>query len=178
MKRKWKNIILTAAAAVGLCLALLGILAALNRRNQVVRLNQEIQYDDFAFSVLGARVATGMGAGESEANRGAAYYVVTMKVTNHARKVDYTLDKKVAILIDDSGREYHQSPGGQRALDSAREQKDECGEPIPAGASCTTEIVFELPPAARAARLRVSGGGPAGDILDTIFYGRKTIELR
>lgn len=178
MKRTWKSIMLTSAVTVGLCLALLGILAALNRRNQVAGLNQEIQYDDFAFSVLGARAASRLGAGESEANGGGAYYVVTMKVTNHARRVDYTLDKRVAILIDDGGREYHQSPDGQRALDSAREQRDECDEPIPAGASCTTEIVFELPAGARAARLRVSGGGPAGDILDTIFYGRKTIELR
>jgi hypothetical protein len=178
LKRTWKSVMLTAAVTVGSCLALLGILAALNRRNQAVGLNQEIQYDDFAFSVLGVRATSGPVAGGSRDDRGGTYYVVTMKVTNHARRVDYTLDKGVAILVDDGGREYHQSHGGQRALDSASRQKDECDEPIPAGACCTTEVVFELPPGARPARFRVSGGGPAGDILDAIFYGRKTIELQ
>jgi hypothetical protein len=169
---------LIAAVIVGLCLVLLAILAGLNRRNQVVGLNQEIQYDDFAFSVLGARTATGLGAGKSQADTKGAYYVVTLKVANHARRVDFTLDKDVAIIIDDEGREYHLSQEGQRALDSARRQRDECDGPIPAGASCTTEIVFELPAGVRASHLRVSGGGPAGDILDTIFYGTKKIELR
>jgi Domain of unknown function (DUF4352) len=178
LKRTWKSFMFTAAIIVGLCLALLGILAALSRRNQVVGLNREIQYDDFAFSVLGARTATSVGEGESQANADGAYCVVTMRVANHARRVDFTFDKSVAILIDDRGREYHLSAGGQRALDSARKQRDECGDPIPAGASCTTEVVFELPAGARASQLRVSGGGPAGDILDTIFYGTKMIDLR
>jgi hypothetical protein len=169
---------LTAAVIVAACLALLGILAALNRRNQVVGLGEEIQYDDFAFSVLAARTATGLGAGESEADRGVAYYVVTMKVANHARRVDYTFDKAVAILVDDEGREHYLSEEGQRAIDSARSQKDECGGPIPAGASCTTEVAFQLPAGARASHLRISEGGQAGDILDTIFYGTKTIRLR
>jgi hypothetical protein len=167
-----------AAVIVGLCLVLLAILAALNRRNQVVGLNQEIQYDDFAFSVLGSRTATSLGAGESQADTAGAFYVVTMKVANHARRVDFTLDKSVAILVDDEEREYHLSPEGQRALDFARKQQDECGGPIPAGASCTTEIVFELPAGVRVSHFKVSGGGPAGDILDTIFYGKKTIEIR
>lgn len=67
----------TAAVIVGLCLALLGILAALNRRNQVVGLNHEIQYDDFAFSVLGTRAATSVGEGESQAYAEGLYYVGT-----------------------------------------------------------------------------------------------------
>jgi Domain of unknown function (DUF4352) len=178
LKRSWKSFMFTAAVIVGSCLALLGILAALNRRNQVAGLNQEIQYDDFAFSVMAARAATSLGAGESQANAEGLYYVVTMKVANHARRVDFTLDKSVAILVDDQGGEYHLSPDGQRALDSARNRKDECDDPILAGASCTTEIVFELPAGVRASHLRVSGGGPAGDILDTVFYGTKTIDLR
>jgi Domain of unknown function (DUF4352) len=177
LKRTLQSCMVTSAVIVGLCLVLLAILAALNRRNQAVGLNQEIQYDDFAFSVLGTRTATSLGTGESQANSVGAYYVVTMKVANHARRVDYTLDKAIAVLVDDEGREFHLSLDGQRALDSAREKRDECDAPLPAGASCVTEIVFELPAGARASYLRVSEGGPAGDILDTVFYGRKIIEL-
>ena len=41
---------------VAVCLALLAVVALLNRRSQIVGLNQEIQYDDFA--KLELRVAT------------------------------------------------------------------------------------------------------------------------
>lgn len=178
LKRTLKSFMLTATLIVGLCLALLAILAALNRRNQVVGLNQEIQYDDFAFSVVGTRTAASLATGEPQMSAGGVYYVVTMRVANHARRVDYTLDKTTAILVDDRGREFHLSPDGQRALDSARKQRDECEGPIPAGASCTTEIVFELPVGAQASHLRISEGGAVGDVLDSVFYGKKIIELR
>lgn len=167
----------TAIIIAGLCLVLLAILAALNRRTQIVGLNQEIQYDDFAFSVLGARAATNLATSEPQAGAAGNYYVVTMKVANHALRVDYTFDKTAAILVDDAGREFHLSASGQRALESARKQKDECEGPLPAGVSCTTELVFELPAGARVSHLRISEGGELGDILDSIFYGRKIIEF-
>jgi hypothetical protein len=46
------------------------MLAALNRRDQNVGLNQEIQYDDFGFSVLGARKASALRKGDSQAADG------------------------------------------------------------------------------------------------------------
>lgn len=172
-----KKILLSLAALVGVGVLLLAILALLNRRPQVVGLNQEIQYDDFAFAALGARRAEAIGSDAAPQRAQGVYEIVTMKVANHARRVDFTFDKSTVILIDDQGNEYHWSADVQRAFDASRTAGEPCAVPIAAGASCSTDVVFDVPAAARIVQLRISGGGPLGDVLDTIFYGKKRIAL-
>jgi len=160
---------------VAVCLALLAVVALLNRRSQIVGLNQEIQYDDFAFSVLGARKAAVLGNAQAQASPRGVFCVLTMKIANHALRVDYTFDKHVAILVDDHGNEFHLSAEGQKALEDTLRQNDLCEGPIPAGGSCVTEVVFDIPEGARISQLRISEGGQVGDVLDTIFFGKKRI---
>jgi hypothetical protein len=172
----WKKVLLSLAALIIICIVLLGILALLNRHPQVVGLNQEIQYDDFAFAALGVRQAASIGnISEPQRARG-VYAIVTMKIANHARRVDFTFDKSTVILLDEQGNEYHWSADVQRAFDATRPPGEPCVAPIAAGASCVTEAVFDVPATARMAQLRISGG-PLGDILDTIFSGKKRIAL-
>jgi len=176
MEPKSKGFAVTAAIVVLIGIALLVMVAALNRRDQMVGLNQEIQYDDFAFSVMEVRKADGLGSGESAVNAAGGFYVVTLKIANHAKRVDYKPKRASAILIDDKGREFFQSESGQAALESA--QGPHCYNPIPAGASCVTELVFDIPADSHITQLRISEGGLVGDILDVVFFGKKRIELR
>jgi Domain of unknown function (DUF4352) len=171
-----KKILLSLATLAVIGVALLGILALLNRRSQVVGLNQEIQYDDFAFAAMAVRRAATVSGSSDEPRARGVYAIVTMKVANHARRVDFTFEKSTVILIDEQGNEYHWSEDAQRAFDAARPAGERCAEPIPAGASCTTEVVFDVPAEARITQLRISGGA-VGDVLDTIFYGNKRIAL-
>jgi hypothetical protein len=136
---------LTALAVLVLAFALL------NRRDEVVGLAEEIQYEDIAFSVLAVQK-------EEAALR------VTLKVSNHAKQVAYRFDPSVAILVD---REWHEvrSVAGGPSVE------------ISAGDSHTTDLVFEtrevLGP-----RLRISpGGNPLFDLLDALFWGAKLIRL-
>jgi hypothetical protein len=169
-----KGLAFTAAILAAIGISLLATLALLNRRDQIVGLNQEIQYDDFAFSVVGIRKESSIGKSDSQAPAG-VYYVVAIKVSNHAKRVDYTFKKKSAVLVDNLGREFHLSKGAQKQLESTQGQQ--CTEAIPAGASCVADVVFELPSDGRALQLRISQGGLAGDILDVVFYGKKRIAL-
>ena len=175
MEQHYKGLAVTAAIVAAIGLSLLAMLAVLNRRDQAVGLNQEIQYDDFAFSVLGVRKANSFGSGDSQTNVRGVYYVVTLKIANHAQRVDYTFKKASAILVDHQGREFHLSDDGQQKLESTQSTK--CNGPIPAGGSCTTEIAFDLPADALPSQLRISEGGSIGDILDVVFYGKKRIEI-
>lgn len=174
MNRKKVLWSLVALAAVGI--ALLGILALLNRHPQVVGLNQEIQYDDFAFAALGVRRAAEVGNTPDQQQAQGIYAVVTMRIANYAKRVDFTFDKATVILLDEQGNEYHWSADAQRAFDATRPADQVCAEPIPAGAACVTEVVIDVPATARITQLRISGGS-VGDVLDTIFSGKKRIAL-
>jgi hypothetical protein len=156
---------------LGLIVAFLASVAALNRKNQIVGLNQEIQYDDFAFSVLDVEKKFSVGQKQAQG----VYYLVVLKVANHARRIDYTFDPASAILVDDQGREFHLSTEGQSPPEST--QIRECDAPIPAGLSCVKLLVFDVPRDFRNPCLRISEGGVVGDVLDTIFYGTKRIQL-
>jgi Domain of unknown function (DUF4352) len=172
-----KKILLSLAALVIVGIVLLGIIALLNRRSQTVGLNQEIQYDDFAFAALGVRQAATLGSAPDAPPAQGVYVIVTMKVANHARRVDFTFDKATVILIDEQGNEYHWADGAQQTFDAQRTASERCAEPIAAGATCITEVVFDLPATARITQVRISGGGAVGDVLDTVFYGKKRIAL-
>lgn len=175
MNQSSKGIAITVAIVAEIGISLLAMLAVLNRKDQVVGLNQEIRYDDFAFSVQGVRKESSLGRGESQTTAKGIYYVVTLKIANHAKRVDFTFKKASAILVDDAGREFHLSESAQQALESIQGQK--CPGPIPAGGSCMTELAFELPETAGVSLLRISEGGALGDILDFVFYGTKRIAL-
>ena len=175
MERSSRGLSVAVAIAALAGISLLALLAVLNRRDQIVGLNQEIQYDDFAFSVLGVRKANVLGDEASRADARGAYYIVTIKIANHAKRVNYTFKKASAVLVDAGGREFRISASGQKAIESPN--NNQCSAPIPAGASCITEVVFDVPADTRAAQFRISEGGLAGDILDVVFYGKKRIEL-
>ncbi|HSB08072.1 MAG TPA: DUF4352 domain-containing protein [Blastocatellia bacterium] len=175
MERKSRGIAVTAAIVALIGVSLLLTVAVLNRRDEIVGLNQEIQYDDFAFSVLGVRKADALGSGNAQTAALGVYYVVTLRIANHAKRVDYKFKTGSAILVDDKRREFFLSARGQAALDSAESRQ--CNSPIPAGVSCVTEVVFDVPRETRASQLRISEGGLVGDILDVVFYGKKRIDL-
>ena len=168
-----KSLMIAVMIGCGLLFGLLATLAALNRHDEVAGFNQEIQYDDFAFSVQAVRTARSVGDSTAQG----IYYVVTLKVSNHARRVDYTFKPDSPVLVASDGKQYRVSVEAQEALDSAGGTGDRCAAPIPAGSSCIKEIVFDVAPDITDPRLKVSTGGLAGDILDTIFYGMKVIKL-
>jgi len=97
MERNSKGIAVTVAIVAAIGVSLVAMLAVLNRKDQTVGLNQEIQYDDFAFSVQGVRKMTSLGSGDPQNGAQSVYCVVTLKIANHAKRVDYTFKRASAI---------------------------------------------------------------------------------
>lgn len=176
MESSTKGVGLTFLIVAVIGASLLATLALLNRRDETVSLNHEIQYDDFAFSVLSVRRAEFLGNGESVVKPAGFFYIVALKIANHAVRVDYKYKRHCALLVDERGKEYSPSPEGQPALEATLSSAELCSAPIPAGASCVTEVVFDVPAGVRVSQLRITFG-PIADIFDPIFSGRKRIAL-
>ena len=176
MDLTWKSLSIAVAVLAGFGLVLLWLLGAQSKRETIVGLNQEIQFDDFAFSALGTRKAEALGGEEARKPSEGVYYVVTFKVANHAKRVDFEFNPAVTILVDGAGREYHISAQGQAILESIKTREGACKEAIPAGGTCVTELVFDVPVDINNPHIKMSFG-KIGDFLDTIFYGKRKIAL-
>jgi hypothetical protein len=81
------------------------------------------------------------------------------------------------MLISKDGRQFRVSSEPRQALITGVGGTDACAAPIPPGSFCIKEVVFDVPDDLHVPWLKISSGGLAGDILDTIFYGRKVISL-
>jgi len=170
-----KALAITVLIAAGVFLSLIAMVVTLNRRDQLVGVNKEIQFDDFAFSVTGIRRAKSLGEGEYESIARGNYYVLSIRIANHAKRISYSFDNKIAVLTDEKGRDFRFSPDGQRALDGSNGHAL-CHDPIPAGKECIAEVAFDLPDEATPSRLRISSG-PVGDLLEFVFFGTRRIDL-
>lgn len=176
MESKSKGVFVTLAILAAIGFSMLALLALVNRRDEMVSLNHEIQYDDFAFSVLSVRQANELGRATAAVKPRGDFYVVTLKIANHAKRVDYKYKRDCAVLIDESGREYRHSLEGQSAVEATLSPAELCSAPIPAGQSCVTQVVFDVPTGAQASQFRITFG-TLGDMFDPVFSGRKRIAL-
>jgi hypothetical protein len=157
---------------VGLCVLVLMILVAFNRRNVNAGLNVPIRFDDFAFTVVAASKNVGEGIPP-----GRAHYVVSLQIANRAKRVDFRFKTEEAVLIDAAGREYHVSAEAQRALETATGQPDPTAKPLPAGTTVVKDLVFDVPREVEQPHMKVMSGGPVGAVLETVFFGRKQFVL-
>ena len=176
MDLTWKSLSIVVAVLAGFGLVLLWLLGAQSKHVIVVGLNQEIQFDDFAFSALGTRKAAALGGEGAQKPSEGLYYVVTFKVANHAKRVDFEFNPATTVLVDGAGREYHISAQGQAVLESAQSRQGACKEAVPAGGSCITDLVFDVPVDINNPHIKMSFG-KIGDFLDSIFYGKRRIAL-
>ena len=176
MDLTWKSLSIAVAVLAGFGLVLLWLLGAQSKRETVVGLNQEIQFEDFALSAIGTRKAAALGDEDAQRPSEGVYYVVTFKVANRAKRAGFEFNPTLTILVDGAGREYHVSAQGQAILESIKSPEEACKDAIPAGSSCVTEIVFDVPVDINNPHIKMSFG-KTGDFLDTIFYGKRKIAL-
>jgi uncharacterized protein DUF4352 len=158
--------------------ALVAAFALVNRHDQHAGLGEEIQYDDFAFSVTSASRPETVGRAEAPLRPKGAFVVVALRVANHAKRVGFRFQRWFAVLEDADGRRFSVSPEGEAALEAATWKRDPCAGEIPAGAACDTLLVYDVPPDARDLRLKITMGGNAvTEFLDWAGWGDKWIRI-
>ncbi|MBI3818669.1 MAG: hypothetical protein HY286_08270 [Planctomycetes bacterium] len=160
------------AAIVGI-LIFLAAVAILNRRDQSEPIGGEIRIDDFGFTAQRARWKQEasdyckINAPESAGNGESV--VVTLKVTNYAKRVDFTFRPETVFLID---REH------RRATRLAALPLDgKSFHNIPAGSDALVDLVFRVSSGDQSLLIFSFGQNGFLDVLDDVFFGKKQIRL-
>ena len=117
-----------------------------------------IQLDDFAFAVTDANPAGTSG--------GAELYAVKILVSNHALKVDYTF-KPEEVEVEADGLHPLQYVSSSNWGPST----------LKAGENRLFVLLFKGRPGAKALQVRFTFGGPLGTALESIFFGRKVLDV-
>jgi hypothetical protein len=142
-------------------------------RERVVALGRPQRFDDFAFAVANVHRLDAIDGLRPE--RG-MFLVVRLGIRNQAKRVDYQFRPAMAFVEDADGVRYSLSTEATRRRASSPGGLPTCDQPIPAGSSCTTDLVFDVPAGVRSPRFLLSSG-TVGDLLDRIIEGKVRFAL-
>jgi hypothetical protein len=155
---------------VGICTLVLILLLTMTRKNVSAGLNTPIRLDDFVFTIEAARKVP-----EAKAPPGKVRYIVTMRIANQAKRVDWNFQSINPVLIDATGREYPIAPEAQKAHQDELGQPDPTAKPIPAGGVIVKDLVYEVPADMEKPSMKLLGG--VSDVLETVILGKKRFVL-
>jgi len=165
---------------LGLVLVTCAVLAlwSLVRHDQRAAIGEELLYDDFGFRVRSVRTLEDVGDTDArlQAGAGQSFVVVRFEVENHARRVDYDMSNHRAVLEDETGRTFEVDADATRAL---AENTHALSTParIRAGDFTSSDLVFRVPAAVSALRLRVKWKTEPFDGIDQTVFGDRAIVL-
>ncbi len=152
----------------GLYLGLL-LLLSLSSRDTVIARGGEKHFCEIdchlAYSVVESRTAMTLGPAAAAVTARGLFTLVTIKsrfdeTTVGANRGDSLLypNSRELSIVDDQGRVYAPSAGGQRALETAGEAGTVLTTPLRPGESYTTTVAFDLPAEAHNPTLLVHEG--------------------
>lgn len=134
--------------------AMLLVGAALLSPQQVLGMHQPRCFDDWCASV--ERVKQQPAIGSVQAN--GAFFLVTIRVTNRARRISQRARDVGIYLLDSLGKRYNPSLEGQRALDEAGLAGSPLDSQLDAGGAFTHTAVFDVPAGTEQLGLVISHG--------------------
>ncbi len=171
-----RRTVLVALVAIGglLCVgaAYLG-LYAFSVPRVFVGLGVPIHQDDFTYTVTAVGKAKTVGEGSRAVRARGIFYLVTVRLDNHALRVPYEWDDRVAHVVDANGITYGVAPEVQAKLN----EDHSISHVVPAGGHASFQLAFDLPATAPKPALAFSNGILMGDVLDLVAYRRTGVAL-
>ena len=142
-----------------------------------------------AYSVANVRQVKNLGNAPSQITAHGVYTIVTIKprfdeTTIAPWRGDGLLypNGRVLTIVDDRGNRYGPSPQGQRALDSSQGSGTPLTTPLRPTESYTSDIVFDLPPEAKAGTLLINEGDWITRLIigheNSPLHGRTSFEIK
>jgi hypothetical protein len=140
------------AVALGIYLAVL-VAVSLATPQRVVALKEDHCFDDWCVAVEGVTVQEQLGQDSVEPV--GVFYVVTLRLSNHARGRSQRASSAAVHLLDEHGRRYDVSENGQAALAAQLGDVPPLTSTIEVGSSLLTYQVFDLPRGAHGIELTI-----------------------
>ncbi len=167
-------------AMLMLLLLVLGAVALYQYRSMpsvafVGGVGDEIHLDDFGATLVSSERRPGLGEGPSHIGAKGVFVLVQVRISNHARRVNFQFEDRYLRLVDKRGREFEVAPEAQKYLRASRASG--CAGALPPGGVCTTELVYDVPVDAQDLQLRMRFAGQLLDMLDTLVYGKQRLKL-
>jgi hypothetical protein len=118
---------------------------SLASRPNVLRMGERQCFDEWCITVERAARQSLVGNPPAAANARGIFYVVTVKVSNAARRRAQRETDVGVCLIDLAGHRYYPSPQGQIALDAMGTGGQDLTTKMPPGRSFERTLVFDVP---------------------------------
>lgn len=138
---------LLALGAAGLILYLGAIaVVSLASPQRVLAVGENRCFDDWCVAVEDVMATDVLGQGESSVQADGVFYVVTLRISNHARGRVQRAASAAVHLLDGQGRTYAASPRGQAAFMVQQGATAPLTATLGVGQSLEVVQVFDLPP--------------------------------
>ena len=138
------------------------VVVSLMSPQHVLAIGEDRCFDDWCVAVADVTVLRELGQGQRVVKADGVFYVVTLRLANHARGRTQRASSAAVHLIDGSGQTYEVSQRGQEAYESEHGASAPLTSTLAVGQFLDAVQVFELPADARDVGLTVEHPvGPA-----------------
>jgi hypothetical protein len=131
------------------------VVVSLVSPQRVVAMKEDHCFDDWCVAVDEVSVHNELGQGASIAKPDGVFYVITLRLSNHARGRRQRAASAAVHLRDERGRRYEVSEAGQAALAAQQGDLPPLTSTIDVGHSVITYQVFDLPRDAQGIELTI-----------------------
>jgi hypothetical protein len=150
---------------------------------RVLAIGEDWCFDDWCVAVDSVTFASELGPSDHPVQANGVFYVVRLRLSNHARGRPQRASSAAVHLLDGLGHRYEVSQEGQRAYEAQDGPTPPLTTTVPIGESVTTIRLFDLPRDARGVGLTVEhpvGLSPSFFIIGdqaSLFHRRTVVRL-
>jgi hypothetical protein len=166
--------LLVVGAVIVLVVGCYLVLYAVAKPRQYVNMGTPIRQDDFTYTVVGVHKAATLGHGARQICARGIFYIVQVRLDNHALRVPFEWDDGIVRIIDSGNQTYRADGAAQKLLLAATPVE----HAVPPGASATFPVAFDLPTSVRGPAVAFENGILMGDAFNFVAYRRVAVALQ
>lgn len=125
------------------------VVVSLLSRQRVLAIGEDWCFDDWCVAVDGVTLAPELGSTDHPVRAHGVFYVVRLRLSNHARGRPQRASSAAVHLLDGLGHRHDVSSKGQNAFEALNGPTSSLTSTVAVGQSLTTVRVFDLPGDAR-----------------------------